>query len=74
MRKEIDLNLLDDIGEPGDDAANSTYSKFKTQNELDLEKALASGPPEIELDDLDELVEFGQIVQYIQQGLGMVLI
>jgi len=41
---------------------------------MDLEKALASGPPEIQLDDLDELIEFGQIVQYIQQGHGMVLI
>lgn len=37
---EINLDLLDDIAEPGDDDRTSTYSKFKTQNELDLEKAL----------------------------------
>ena len=54
--------MFDEAGEPGDDDRTSTYSKFKTQNELDLEKALASGPPEIILDDLDELIEFGQIV------------
>jgi hypothetical protein len=55
--------MLLDEGEP--DEGTSTYNKFKTQNEMDLEKALASGPPEVALDDLDELIEFGQIVQYI---------
>ena len=64
--------MLDDV--EADDNQTSTYNKFKTQNELDLEKAIASGPPEIPLDDLDELIDFGQIVQYIQQGHGMVLI
>jgi len=60
--KVIEMDLLNDIGEPGDDDRTSTYTKFKTQNELDFEKSLASGPTEIELDDLDELIEFGQIV------------
>ncbi len=59
-----------------DEGANetSTYSKFKTQNELDIEKAFQSGPKQIELDDLDEVTEFGLIRQFISQGIGMVLV
>ena len=33
----------------------STYSKFKTQNELEIEKAFETGPKLITLDDLDEI-------------------
>lgn len=55
--KEINLDMLDDV--EADDNQTSTYNKFKTQNEMDLEKAMASGPPEIPLDDLDELIDFG---------------
>ena len=41
--------------------AQSTYSKFKTQNELDIEKAFETGPKLIALDELDEIMEFGEI-------------
>ena len=57
-----------------DDNDTSTYSKFKTQNELDIEKAFQSGPKLIELDELDEVAEFGLIRQFISQGIGMVLV
>lgn len=61
-------------GGPGGDNDTSTYSKFKTQNELDIEKAFESGPKKIELDELDEVSQFGIIRQYISQGVGMVLV
>jgi len=48
-------------GGPGGDNDTSTYSKFKTQNELDIEKAFESGPKKIELDELDEVSQFGVI-------------
>ena len=57
-----------------DDNESSTYSKFKTQNELDIEKAFQTGPKRLELDELDEVQEFGAIRQFISQGVGMVLI
>lgn len=57
-----------------DDNEMSTYSKFKTQNELDIEKAFQSGPKHIELDELDEVIEFGLIRQFISQGIGMILV
>ena len=60
--------------EAGADNENSTYGKFKTQNELDIEKAFETGPKQIELDELDEVDQFGVIRQYINQGVGMVLI
>lgn len=41
--------------EAGVDNENSTYSKFKTQNELDIEKAFETGPKLMELDELDEV-------------------
>ena len=49
----------------GDDNEMSSYSKFKTQNELDIEKAFQTGPQILDLDDLDELQEFGTIRQFI---------
>jgi hypothetical protein len=55
--RELNLEMMDE-NEEGDDRT-STYNKFKSQNEMDLEKALASGPHEVALDDLDELVDFG---------------
>ena len=32
------------------------------------------GPEELVLDDMDEIIPFGMVVQYISQGLGMSLI
>ena len=45
--------------------ASSTYGKFKTQNEIDIEKAFQTGPALIALDELDEIEEFGEIRQFI---------
>jgi len=70
-RQRNDAVMMD---EGADDNETSTYSKFKTQNELDLEKAFTTGPKYVELDELDELTEFGTIRQFINQGIGMVLI
>ena len=69
-----DAAMLDEDGGGADDNDNSTYSKFKTQNELDIEKAFQSGPKFMQLDELDEVEEFGMIRQFINQGVGMVLI
>ena len=66
--------MLEEDGGGADDNDNSTYSKFKTQNELDIEKAFQSGPKFMQLDELDEVEEFGLIRQFINQGVGMVLI
>ena len=60
--------------EQGADNEMSTYSKFKTQNEIDIEKAFETGPQKINLDELDEIDTFGEIRQYISIGVGMVLV
>ena len=65
--------MLDEDG-ANDDNESSTYSKFKTQNEMDIDKQHETGPQMLHLDELDEVLEFGIIRQYINQGVGMVLI
>ena len=62
------------MDEEGGDNECSSYSKFKTQNEIDIEKAFETGPKKMELDEDDEVEEFGKMRQYISQGVGMVLI
>ena len=54
----------------------SSYAKFKSTNEIipdDLEK---TGPKfgQEKLDSLDEIIPFGTVVQYVQEGAGVVLI
>lgn len=56
------------------DEGSSTYNKFKTQHEIEIGEAYKTGPARLQLDDLDEIVAFGHIVQFIQQGCGMVLV
>lgn len=56
------------------DEGTSTYNKFKTHNEVEIGEAYKTGPIRLQLDELDEIVAFGHIVQYIQQGCGMVLV
>ena len=46
----------------GGDQATSTYSKFKTQHEMEIGEAYKTGPERIQLDDLDDLLPFGTIV------------
>lgn len=64
---------IDDLYDEGDEGT-STYNKFKTQHEIEIGEAYKTGPTRLVLDDMDEIIEFGQIVQYIQQGCGMVLV
>lgn len=54
----------DAAGSDGDEGT-STYNKFKTQHEIEIGEAYKTGPTRLLLDDLDEIVEFGDIVQYI---------
>lgn len=71
QKKQRPTHIVDD--ESGDEA-DSTYNKFKTQNEIAIGEAYKTGPQRLQLDDMDEIVQFGLIVQYIQQGCGMVLV
>ena len=43
----------------------STYAKFKTQHEIEIGEAYKTGPQYLSLDDIDEILPFGSIVQYI---------
>ena len=40
-------------GDDEDDMGDSTYAKFKTQNEIDQAEAFKSGPSYLNLDNLD---------------------
>ena len=55
------MMLDEEAGQAGGDNETSTYSKFKTVNEMDIEKTFEIGPKAIELDELDELAGFGTI-------------
>ena len=44
------------------DEGTSTYNKFKTQHEIEIGEAYKTGPTRLVLDDMDEILEFGQIV------------
>lgn len=46
----------------------SSYAKFKTQNEVDPEQIEKYAPPIPELDDLDQIVDFGTVANYIDDG------
>ena len=52
------MEMMDEFEEP---SAN-TYAKFKTQHEIEIGEAYKTGPARLLLDDMDELLEFGQIV------------
>jgi hypothetical protein len=45
-----------------EDPTTSSYAKFKTQNEIDLENVEKYAPQPPKLDDLDDIVEFGNVV------------
>ena len=72
-KKKQRVKDIDDVIEEGDEGT-STYSKFKTQNEIEIGEAYKTGPQRLLLDDLDEIIPFGTIVQYIHQGCGMILV
>lgn len=46
----------------------SSYAKFKTQNEIDLEQVEKYAPKIPELDDLDDILEFGIVKRYIEDS------
>lgn len=58
----------------GEEMEEQSYSKFKTQNEIDPENIEKFAPKAPTLDDLDDIAEFGTIVTFIQQATGIVLI
>jgi hypothetical protein len=61
-----------DSGDEGENTA--TYKSCKSKNEMDPDLYYQTGPEELKLDDLDEIIPFGHVVQYISQGIGMCLI
>ncbi|CDW80607.1 snornp assembly factor [Stylonychia lemnae] len=52
----------------------SSYAKFKTQNEIDLEQIEKYAPKIPELDELDDIIEFGKINKYIQDGNSYIVL
>lgn len=58
------MEMMDEFEEP----TVSSYSKFKTQHEIDLEQIEKYAPAKPELDELDEIVEFGTITNFIDDG------
>lgn len=57
-----------------EDTNNSTYTKFKTQHEIDFEELHKYAPPIPPLDYLDDIIPFGKVHSYVSQGSGLVLI
>lgn len=58
------MEMLDEFEDP----SVSSYAKFKSQNEIDPEQFEKYAPTMPELDDLDEITEFGCIGKYIDDG------
>lgn len=58
---------MNDIGLLNEDdcVEEQTYSKFKTQNEIDPENIEKFAPKIPEMDDLDDIIEFGKAVSFI---------
>lgn len=58
------MEMMDEFEEP----SVSSYAKFKTQHEIDPEQVEKYAPKMPELDELDEVVEFGTISNFIDEG------
>ena len=58
------MEMMDDFEEP----SLNSYAKFKTQHEIDPEQVEKYAPPKPDLDELDEIVEFGTITNFIDDG------
>eukprot|EP00347_Sterkiella_histriomuscorum_P019565 403341149 len=52
----------------------SSYAKFKTQNEIDLEQIDKYAPKIPELDELDDILEFGIVKKFIEDGQSNVIL
>lgn len=61
--------MIDEFEEP----SASSYAKFKTQNEIDLENIDKFAPKKPSLDDLDDILEFGIVQKYIDDGYSSIL-
>lgn len=57
-------DMVDEFEEP----SVSSYAKFKSQNEIDLENIDKYAPAMPALDDLDDIIEFGIVDKYIEDG------
>lgn len=71
--EEEDLAALDIDGE---NQGPNSYVRFKTQNEVNPEDISKLGPKfeQRKLDDLDQINEFGTVVQFITEGTGVLLV
>lgn len=56
--------MADEFEEPN----TMSYAKFKTQNEIDMENIDKFAPSMPSLDDLDDIIEFGVVDKYIEDG------
>jgi len=66
---EDKMEMLDEFEEP----SASTYAKFKTVNEIDPENVDKFAPPLLDLDDLDDILDFGVVDKYIEDGASTFL-
>jgi len=61
--------MMDEFEEP----TVSSYQKFKTQNEIDLENIDKYAPKMPAMDDLDDIIEFGVVTKYIEDGTSSIM-
>lgn len=66
-------NLMDMLDE-FEDPSVSSYARFKTQNEIDPEQVDKYAPKIPELDDLDQIVELGTVLNFIDDGISVVMV
>lgn len=57
-------DMIDEFEEP----SVSSYAKFKSQNEIDMENIDKYAPAIPNLDDLDDIIEFGVVDKFIEDG------
>lgn len=68
---KMQQDMIDEFDEP----SVSSYAKFKTQNEIDLENVEKYAPKIPEMDELDDIIEFGIVDKYIEDGaLSFILV
>ena len=63
------MELLDEFEEP----SASSYSKFKTVNEIDPDNVEKYAPAILDLDDLDDILDFGLVDKFIEDGASTFL-
>ena len=63
------MEMLDEFEEP----SISSYSKFKTANEIDPDSLEKYAPVLLDLDDLDDILDFGLVDKFIEDGASTLL-